>query len=267
MVKRYLGASGLLVSPIGFGAFKIGRNTGTKYAQGYELPTDAEVDRLVGGLLELGVNLFDTAPAYGRSEEGLGRALRGRRDEVVLCTKAGETYQRGRSSYDFSGGAVRATIVGSLKRLRTDVLDILLVHSDGRDTDIMTATDVVATLQEARSRGQARLIGLSAKTREGARAALAWADVIMVEYHVEDRAAEPVIAEAATKGVGVLVKKGLASGRLDAAGSIRFALANPGVSSVIVGSLSLDHMRANVEASAPGSSASSRSSTGPDRPR
>ena len=77
-------------------------------------------------------------------------------------------------------------------------------------------------------------------------AALEWADALMVEYHLNDRTHEAVIAEAAARGIGVVVKKGLASGTLAAEASIAFVLANPGVTSLVVGALSLDHFRANV---------------------
>ena len=65
MVYRRLGRTGLNVSPIGFGAFKIGRNEQIKYPKGYELPDDDSTDALLNGVLDLGVNLIDTAPAYG----------------------------------------------------------------------------------------------------------------------------------------------------------------------------------------------------------
>ena len=89
-------------------------------------------------------------------------------------------------------------------------------------------------------------VGFSGKTVAGARAALAWADAIMVEYHLEDRTHEAVIAEAAAAGVGVIVKKGLASGRLPADEAIRFVLANEAVNSLIVGGLNLGHLRENI---------------------
>ena len=75
MVHRRLGRTGRHVSPIGFGAFKIGRNQGIKYASAYDLPDETAVAALLEGVLDLGINLIDTAPAYGLSEERIGRAL------------------------------------------------------------------------------------------------------------------------------------------------------------------------------------------------
>ena len=86
MVYRSLGNTGLSVSPIGFGAFKIGRNVRTKYEQNYDLPSDKEVERLLNGLLDLGINYIDTAPAYGTSELRIGKAITHRRDDYVLST-------------------------------------------------------------------------------------------------------------------------------------------------------------------------------------
>jgi aryl-alcohol dehydrogenase-like predicted oxidoreductase len=250
VVHRRLGKSGLEVSAIGFGAFKIGRNEGIKYPQGYDLPDEGAVDRLVNGVLDLGINYLDTAPAYGLSEARLGRVLAGRRHACVISTKVGETFADGRSVYDFSTAAVRASVERSLRRLATDVLDLVFIHSDGDDLRILTQTDAVPALDALRARGLVRAIGLSGKTVEGARAALAWADAVMVEYHLDDRSHEPVIAEAADADVGVVVKKGLASGHLDAPRAVRFVLGTPGVGSLVVGSLSLDHLRDNVRAAA-----------------
>lgn len=243
MDTRVLGREGPLVSPIGFGAVKIGRNTGVKYPARYDLPSDAEATRLLNGVLDLGINLIDTAPAYGLSEERIGAAIGHRRAEYLLSTKAGERFEDGSSTFDFRGAAIRASVAASLRRLRTDHVDILLLHSDGRDLALQTETDAVETLVALRAEGRTRRIGLSGKTAEGARAALAWADVLMVPYHLEDRSHEAVISEAAAAGVGVLVKKALASGRHDPEAALHFVLGNPGVSSVVVGSLSLAHIR------------------------
>jgi aryl-alcohol dehydrogenase-like predicted oxidoreductase len=246
--RRRLGTTGIELSPVGFGAFKIGRNEGIKYPAGYALPTDDEVAALVDGLLDMGINYFDTAPAYGTSEERLGRVLGTRSRDVVISTKVGETFEDGRSSYDFSADGIRESVGRSLRRLGRDVLDLVFIHSDGRDLEILNDTVAVPTLEALRDEGLVRAIGLSGKTVEGARAALAWADAIMIEYHLQDRSHEPVLGEAAAAGVGVVVKKPLASGHLDPAAAIRFAVADPAVASVVVGTLSLDHMRANLEA-------------------
>ena len=248
MQRRPLGQTGLLVTPLGFGAFKIGRNEKVKYPQPYDLPDDAAVERLLNGVLDAGINLIDTAPAYGISEERIGKFISQRRSEFVLSTKVGERFVNGESSFDFTGLGVRASVADSLKKLRTEVLDILFVHSNGDDLTIQQQTDVVPTLQKLKHLGYLRAIGFSGKTPAGAEAALDWADVVMVEYHLNDTSHADVIAAAASRGVGIVVKKGLASGHLPPAEALRFVLANPHVASVIVGGLSLEHLRANAAA-------------------
>ena len=197
MVRRHLGKCGLNLSPIGFGAFKIGRNVAIKYAQGYDLPDENTVNRLLNTVLDLGINYIDTAPAYGISEERVGRAISSRRSEFVLCTKVGENFEGGRSSYDFSEHGVRSSVERSRERLRSDELDIVLIHSDGNDLDVLKETEVVPTLIAMRDAGAIKAIGFSGKTIEGARAALQWADVLMVEHNLRDQSHGPVIAEAA----------------------------------------------------------------------
>ncbi len=237
----------LNVTPIGFGAFKIGRNQGAKYPQGYDLPDMRHVEKLLNGVLDLGINYLDTAPAYGLSEKRIGQVLGGCRHEFVLSTKVGETFVDGRSVYDFSAAGTRASVELSLRRLRTDVLDLVFVHASRDDLEVVERTDVVPALQALRDAGAVKRIGLSGYTAVAFRAAMDWADAIMVEYHPEDRSLEPVIAEAAERGLAVMVKKGLASGRLPAEVAIPFVLSHPGVTSMVVGGLSLDHMRQNVE--------------------
>lgn len=248
MALERLGKTGLRVSPIGFGAFKIGRNVGIKYPTPYDLPSEEEVHRLLNGVWELGINYIDTAPAYGLSEERIGQALDGRQNEFVVSTKVGESFEDGQSRYDYSEQAVRESVSRSLHRLRRDALDMMFIHSDGRDLEILNQTPVVAVLEELKGRGLIRAIGLSGKTPEGAEAALGWADVIMVEYNRSNTSHEGVISQARQRGVGVIVKKGLASGRLPASEAVRFVLANPGVNSLVVGGLNLTHLRENLEA-------------------
>lgn len=246
MKSRPLGRTGMQVSPLGFGTFKIGRNQKIKYAQAYDLPSEVEVERLLNELLDLGITHFDTAPAYGLAEERLGRCLAARRSEFVLSTKVGEQFENGESRYEFDAESVRRSIAASLTKLRTDVLDIVLIHAPGDDVGVLQQTPVVETLLALKQSGQIRAVGLSGKTVAAARMALEWADVLMVEYHVDDVSHAAVIAEAAARGVGVLVKKGLASGNLPASEAIPFILRTAGVCDIVVGGLSLEHMRENI---------------------
>ncbi|MCH7572680.1 MAG: aldo/keto reductase [Planctomycetes bacterium] len=247
VVQRRLGTTDLELSPLGFGAFKIGRNQGIKYEQAYELPSESEVERLLNAVLDAGVNYIDTAPAYGLSEQRIGDALADRTTAFILSTKVGERFEDGQSTYDYSESGVRESIDRSCERLKVDVLDLVFVHSHGEDMRILNETDVVGTLRSLREAGRIRAIGFSGKTVEGARIALHWADAIMVEYHLDDQSHAEVIAEANTMNIGVVVKKGLASGRLDPRKSIEFVLSNPGVTSLIIGGLNLEHVTANLE--------------------
>ena len=251
--RRPLGRTGLTVSPIGFGAFKIGRNTGTKYADAYDLPDDDRCRAILEGVLELGINLIDTAPAYGTSEERIGRLLGARRDDFVLSTKVGETFEDGRSRYDFTADAVDRSIDRSLERLRTDRIDLLFVHSDGNDASILRAGETLEAMSRRRDLGDVRCIGFSGKTADGHRLALdLGVDVLMVEYHLHDDSQRAVMEAAESCGVGVVVKKGLASGRIPAAEAVPHCLAGPGVASLVVGSLNLAHLEANLRAASGG---------------
>ena len=248
MQRRPLGKTGIALTPIGFGAFKIGRNQGIKYAQSYALPNEAEVNRLLNQVLDLGINYIDTAPAYGFSEDRIGRAIAHRRHEFVVSTKVGEKFSDGRSVFNFSPQAIQKSIEQSLRRLQIEVLDLVFIHSSGDDLRIMAEPGAVEALQRLKAAGAIRAIGLSAKTVEGTRMALKWADAVMVEYHLQDRSQETVIDEAAERGVGIVVKKALASGHLDANDALRFVLGHAGVASAVVGTLNIEHLRANVAA-------------------
>ena len=235
-----------LISPVGFGAFKIGRNQGIKYPQDYDLPDEAGAERLLNGVLDLGVTYIDTASAYGLSEERIGKFLSHRRGEFVLSTKVGERFENGKSTHDFSTGAVRFSIEQSLRRLRTDVLDIVFIHAPREDLAVLRETDAVSALASARDAGLVRAIGFSGYTAEAFGEALSWSNALMIEYHPGDRRLEPLIAEATAQNMLVMVKKGLGSGQIPAREAIEFTLDNAGVTSLVIGSLSLEHMAENV---------------------
>jgi aryl-alcohol dehydrogenase-like predicted oxidoreductase len=243
MVRRALGKTELAVSPISFGAFKIGRNEKIKYEQGYALPSEDETSRLLNGVLDLGINLIDTAPAYGISEQRIGRHISSRRREFILSSKVGETFANGKSTYDFSARAVAESIERSLTRLKTSFVDFLFIHSDGREVEAET----IAAIQLARKQGKTRFIGLSGKTIDSARAALKWADAMMIEYHPRDRSHEVVIEEAGKSGVAIFVKKPLASGQIPAREAIPFILKNSHVGTLVIGGLNLEHIKQNLQ--------------------
>tara|TARA_B110000196_G_scaffold317144_1_gene329721 strand:+ start:644 stop:1411 length:768 start_codon:yes stop_codon:yes gene_type:complete len=250
MDTRPLGRTGLSVSHIGWGTVKLGRNTALKFPEAFALPSDEEASSIVHGMLDLGITLIDTAPAYGLAEERLGAAIHSCRDDLVLCTKVGETFEDGVSHHDFSAKAVSQSLEQSLRRLRTDHVDVLLVHADDDDLALQDGTDLVQTLQRLRDEGKTRSIGFSGKTTEAAEAALGWADVLMCAYTMEDRTHESVIEAAASAGVGVLLKKVLGSGHLPADEALQFVLNEApiasSVASIVIGSLNSTRMKSNV---------------------
>jgi aryl-alcohol dehydrogenase-like predicted oxidoreductase len=243
MVQRRLGNTGLAVSPIGLGTAKLGRNTDVKYPAPFELPSDKQLEELLQAALDWGVNLVDTAPAYGESERRLGRFIAAQRNRWVLCTKCGENYQNGHSTYDFSAGALSRSLDESLRRLQTDYIDVLLLHSNGRDLEILQQSDAVETLLRMRAGGKARAVGISAKTTEGIAAAVPALDVVMAPFSERDAALEPALVAAQQRGLGILAIKGLFSGHLEAAAAIEFVLCQPFIDSLIVGTINVAHLR------------------------
>jgi aryl-alcohol dehydrogenase-like predicted oxidoreductase len=245
--KRRLGQTDIDVSVIGLGTVKFGRNQGVKYPQAFELPTDGEIADLIAVAKELGINLLDTAPAYGSSEERLGKVLRGCREGWVISTKVGEEFINGESRYDFSADAIAKSVERSLQRLYTDYLDIVLVHSNGDDEKIIRENDVFTVLDELKQAGKIRAFGFSGKTITGGKLAIDRADVAMVSLNPQYIEEREVIAYAKEKQKGILIKKAFASGHLPAAESLRFILAEPGVTSVIIGTLNAEHLKENCQ--------------------
>lgn len=251
---RPFGSTGLSVSPLGLGTVKFGRDKGLKHPGAFTIPSDGAAADLVALAADLGINLIDTAPAYGTSEERLGMLLEGQRERWVICTKVGEEFdnETGVSRFDFSATNVRASVERSLRRLKTDRLDLVLVHSDGRDLALI-ADGILETLDRLKAEGHIRAFGMSTKTVDGAIACLERADCAMVTYNLADVSERPAIERAAALGKGILVKKPLASGHLGSASaqdSFRHILSCPGVGSIIAGTIDPVHLCANAAACA-----------------
>ncbi len=250
-----LGATGLQVSALGLGTVKFGRNQGVNYPRAFSLPSDSEILRLLQTAWDLGINLLDTAPAYGGSEERLGRLLQQCRREWVIVTKVGEEFADGVSRFDFSAAATRASIERSLRRLGVEVLDAVLIHSNGDDAAILEREEVLPCLFDLKQAGLVRAVGISSKTVAGGLRAVERCDVLMVTCNPRQQAELPVIRAAHATNRGVLIKKGLLSGHLDqlagtdpVSASLRFIYAQPGINSVVVGTLNPAHLRANMAA-------------------
>ena len=249
MLKRPLGDTGLAVSVLGLGTVKFGRNTAVKYPRPFELPSDDQIADLLALAHSLGINLLDTAPAYGNSEERLGEALAGNRQQWLLCTKAGEEFSDGRSRYDFGEDSVLRSVANSLRRLRTDYLDLLLLHADGRSVVEIERAGAFRALRRLRREGVVKATGFSAKGIADGRSAIPRSDVLMCTVNANYRDELPLIDECAMARVGVLIKKPLASGsETRPQSAIAQTAALPGVASVVVGTLNAEHLAANAAA-------------------
>ncbi|WP_374380327.1 aldo/keto reductase [Pseudomonas fluvialis] len=250
---RPLGSTGLHVSPLGLGTVKLGRDQGVKYPNGFSIPDDAAARALLDQARELGINLLDTAPAYGVSEERLGPLLRGQRHAWVIVSKVGEEFEQGQSRFDFSPAHTRYSVERSLKRLQTEHIELVLVHSDGNDLAILHDSGVYETLAELKREGKIGAFGLSGKTVEGGLLALEKGDCAMVTYNLNEQAEKPVLDYAAAHGKAILIKKALASGHVclqpgsdPLRASFELVFAHPGVSSAIVGTINPQHLSHNV---------------------
>lgn len=256
-LHRPLGSTGLTVSPLGLGTVKFGRDQGVKYPNGFRIPDDFEARQLLNQARELGINLIDTAPAYGTSEERLGPLLRGQRNDWVIVSKVGEEFENRQSRHDFSSAHTRFSVERSLKRLETDRIDLVLVHSDGNDLAILRETGIYETLAALKEEGKIGAYGFSGKTVEGGLLALEQGDCAMVTYNLNEQAEKPVLDYAARHTKGILIKKALASGHVCLApgidpvrASFELLFSHPGVCSAIVGTINPVHLAHNVATAA-----------------
>lgn len=253
MQRRRFGNTGIDISPLGLGTVKLGRNQGVKYPRSFTIPDDRTAADLLALAAELGINLIDTAPAYGNSEERLGTLLRGQRQRWVICDKLGEEFDNGESRFDFSAEHARFSIERSLRRLDTDYLDIVLLHSDGNDLDVVNSP-AFGVLEDCKRRGLVRAFGVSTKTVAGGLAAAARSDGVMITYNPAYTEEETVLDYCAQQHKGVLIKKAFASGHLCAGGedpvqrALQFIFRHPAVTSAIVGTIDPLHLRENVAA-------------------
>ncbi len=133
------------------------------------------------------MNLLDTAPAYGESEERLGWLAAACRRDWVIVTKVGEEFQDGESRFDFSAAATHASVERSLRRLGVAALDVVLIHSSGDDLHILEQEGVLPALLDLKRAGWVRAVGMSTKTVAGGLRTVECCDVAMVTYNLSER--------------------------------------------------------------------------------
>ena len=199
MEKRQLGKTDMLVSVLGFGGAEIG----------FECATAETVETLLNSALDAGLNVIDTAECYEGSEELIGKTVSHRRDQFYLFTKVG--HPRGIGSEDWSTASILESIERSLRRLQTDRLDLVQLHSCSEA--LLKKGDVIAALQTARERGHTRYIGYSGDSLAAKFAVESGAfDTLQTSLNIADQ--EPIeltLPAARERSMGVIAKRPIAN--------------------------------------------------------
>ncbi len=277
MELRGFGKTGFEVSALGFGGAPIGF-----------LETDRrQVAELLNTLLDRGVNLIDTAAAYSGSEAAIGEAIGHRRDDYVLVSKCGQAFDDIEGAA-WSAAAIEQTVERALRRLNTDHIDVVLLHSC--DLETLKTGEALGALVRARDAGKVCFVGYSGDNEAAAHAAgLDEVAVIETSVNICDQAnIDNVLPEARRNNVGVLAKRPIANaawkdaseqrgiyvnyaetyaGRLAAMAitpadlgfpgevgaawseiALRFTLSQPGVTTAIVGTTKASNVERNLEA-------------------
>ena len=267
-----LGRTGLEVTNLGFGAMELK----DVVENGGRLQTEDHAGAVLNAVLDSGINFIDTAWCYDRSEEFIGRFLSHRRDEYVLATKCGHWWRNDPDHSGWSPEGMMNCIDQSLRRLKTDHVDILQLHNATPD-DVRTH-DSISTLKEIQTQGKARFIGISTVLpyiEEFMEMGIF--DTFQIPYSAMEPEHEEVIQRAAEKGIGTIIRGGVALGTPnleDAAkrqtgvtvrnrwetadlGSLapeidpmemmlRFTASHPHIHSIIAGTQNLEHIANNI---------------------
>jgi aryl-alcohol dehydrogenase-like predicted oxidoreductase len=219
MLFRDLGKTGIRVSVIGFGGWAIGGAAEASGAPlGWGKTSDDESLATIRRARELGITFFDTSDSYGfgRSESLLGIVLSRHRQEVVIATKVGVVRGgAGELKKDFSRQHIFHAVDGSLKRLRTDYIDLYQVHNP--TIDELRREEIQDAMERLQDAGKIRFWGVSVSTPEDGLEVVrnGWAHALQVLYNVLNQApAAELFPLAKEKGYGVIARVPLASGLL-----------------------------------------------------
>ncbi|HYL34408.1 MAG TPA: aldo/keto reductase [Bryobacteraceae bacterium] len=201
MEKRTLGKTGMDVTVLGFGGAEIG----------YRGVPDETVGQLLNGALDAGLNVVDTAECYPGGEEKIGQAISGRRNQYFLFTKCGHDGSSFAKGEHWNPKMMAASIDRSLKRLKTDRVDLLQLHSCTEEQ--LRQGDVIDVVRRAREAGKTRFIGYSGDGRAALYAVESGAfDTLQVSVSIGDQEAIDLVLPAAKRrGLGVIAKRPIAN--------------------------------------------------------
>ena len=201
MTQRKLGRTGLDVSPLGFGS-----------APAAFLKTELEAAaKLVNDLLDRGLNVIDTAAAYPGSEQFIGDHLSSRREEYVLVSKCGNVRVPGVDAATWSAALVEASVERSLREMKTDRVDVMLLHSC--DLETLKKGEAIGALVKARQAGKVKHVGYSGDN-EAAAAAAAMPEIEVIETslsYVDQANIDAVLPVVRVHDVGVIAKRPIAN--------------------------------------------------------
>ncbi|WNQ12758.1 aldo/keto reductase [Paenibacillus aurantius] len=199
MERRRFGQTDMDVSILGFGGAEIG----------FAGASPETVDKLLGSALDAGLNVIDTAECYNTSEELIGKTISKRRGDYYLFTKCG--HASGFDRPDWDPAMLAESIDRSLKRLNTDYVDLIHLHSCSED--ILRQGDVIDVLKRAKEAGKTRYIGYSGENEAALFAVQTGAfDSLQTSINIADqRGIDRILPEARERGMGVIAKRPIAN--------------------------------------------------------
>jgi aryl-alcohol dehydrogenase-like predicted oxidoreductase len=215
--RAVLGRTELEVTKLGYGAMEL-----RGAASGRGRAVDPAVSlAILNAVLDAGINFIDTSPDYGDSEELIGEAISARRDEYFLASKCGCAVNQPppppgqRAEHVFTPENIRAGVEQSMRRMRTDHLDLVQFHvSPSRET--LEENGAIEALAELRDEGKVRFLGMSGTLPNIVdHIDMGVFDAFQIPYSALEREHEQIIADAAGAGAGTIIRGGVARGAPD----------------------------------------------------